>query len=119
MSNHRVSPLLPLLAQFCLSASFGATAPTALPADEIGRAVYVGDDLLRDYQPRPTLVTRVSPKPTPRFPVIDIHCHWLLQQDPQLLLKAMDELGVRKAVNLSGGYGPALDHMLARYHKID
>ncbi len=36
--------------------------------------------------------------------------------EPAALLKAMDDLGVERAVNLSGGFGPQLDRMLARYH---
>src|SRR4051812_25012915 len=94
----------------------------ARPADDepkvtgTGRAVYVDGELLKDYDPKPALVTKVTATPKPKFPAIDIHCHWTLQQDPALLLKAMDEVGVTSAINLSGGYGANLEHMLKRFH---
>lgn len=82
-------------------------------------AVYVDDDLMMDYKPEPALVTKKSTITKPKFPVIDIHCHWSLKQDPQRLLKAMDQLGEDKAVNLSGGFGPELDKMLAACRGAD
>ena len=87
------------------------TAPTS----ETGMAVYVGDELLKNYAPEPALVTKKTPIEKPKFPAIDIHCHWLFQQDPHKLLGAMDDLGVAKAVNLSGGYGRELHEMLVRF----
>lgn len=81
-----------------------------------GRAVYAGDELLKDYQPRPSLVAAQTKVDKPRFPAIDVHCHWSEPVSPDLLLRAMDDLGVEKSVNLSGGWGAALDRMLARYH---
>ena len=50
-----------------------------------------------------------------RFPAVDVHCHWGLEQDPAALLAAMDARNVRRAVNLSGGSGEKLDAMLARF----
>lgn len=85
-------------------------------APDIGRAVYVGDDLLRGYDPRPGLVTKQTHVATPAFPAIDIHCHWGLDVEPAFLLQKMDELGVERAINLSGGNGEKLEQMLARYH---
>jgi len=98
-----------------------ATAPVRAADDEpkvtgTGRAVYVDGELLKDYDPKPALVTKVTGTPRPKFPATDIHCHWTLQQDPKLLLAAMDETGVRAAINLSGGTGSSLDHMLKRFH---
>ena len=87
-----------------------ATGPTA------GVAVYVGEELLRDYRPDSGLVTKVSRTDRPKFPVTDIHCHWTLAQDPARMLRAMDDLGLRRAVNLSGGWGEGLDQMLAKFH---
>jgi predicted TIM-barrel fold metal-dependent hydrolase len=109
----------PLAASLIVLGFLAAMAPAA--DDEVkvtgtGRAVYTDAELLKDYAPKPALVTRVTPTPKPRFPAIDIHCHWTLQQDPKLLLKAMDDTGVRAAVNLSGGYGSNLEHMLKRFH---
>ncbi|WP_428940339.1 amidohydrolase family protein [Fontivita pretiosa] len=88
-------------------------AQTSQPA--AGRAVYVGEELLKDYDPLPALVTRQTPIDKPRFPVIDIHCHWSIDRDPQALLTAMDRLGIRAAVNLSGGHGDELKEMLAKF----
>lgn len=106
-----------------LSALTGcAIKPEPKPkADEVqidgtGRAVYTKDELLKNYDPQPQLVTKQTTLATPKFPVIDIHCHWTLQQDPKLLLKAMDDTGVTRAINLSGGSGSNLDHMLKRFH---
>src|SRR5947207_2794835 len=98
-----------------------ASGLPALAADDepkvtgTGRAVYVDSELLKDYDPKPALITKVSSTPKPKFPAIDIHCHWTLQQDPKLLLAAMDDAGVKSAVNLSGGYGSNLEHMLKRF----
>lgn len=92
--------------------------PTTEKPDEvpIGRAVYVGDELMTDYRPRPALVTPVHLIEKPKFPVVDVHCHWSLQQTPEQLIAAMDALGVTRAANLSGGWGDTLDQQLARFH---
>ena len=83
-----------------------------------GRAVYVGDDLLKNYNPTPTLITRETHVDKPKFPAVDIHCHWLFAQHADVLLKSMDDTGVRTAVNLSGGFGHDLDRMLAQFHRV-
>lgn len=83
--------------------------------DEIGVAVYVGDREVRGYRPEPSLVTKTTSVPQARFPAVDIHCHWTIDRDPDALLAAMDERNVRRAINLSGGHGPALDAMLERF----
>lgn len=85
--------------------------------DEAGTAVYAGKELLKDYRPTPTLVTKRTLVQRPKFPAIDIHCHWSLMQDPQFLLTSMDKLGVKAAINLSGGYGKELDAMLEKFSK--
>ncbi len=82
----------------------------------IGRAVYVGHEMVLDYDPRPTLVTEESHVPRARFRAIDAHCHWSLEQEPAALLAAMDARNVRAAVNLSGGWGRGLERMLKRFH---
>lgn len=99
------------------------TAQPSRPANDndddrprAGRAVYVGHEMLLDYDPTPTLVTKETHLDRPKFPAIDIHCHWSLDQDPSAMLAAMDELGIRAAVNLSGGFGEKLDAMLAKFH---
>ncbi|HEV7300329.1 MAG TPA: amidohydrolase family protein [Tepidisphaeraceae bacterium] len=95
-----------------------ATQPTAAAALRAGIAVYVGDELLSDYRPDAGLVTKTTRVDRPKFPVTDIHCHWTLKQDPARMLRAMDDLGLRRAVNLSGGWGDGLDQMLAKFHAV-
>lgn len=97
--------------------AIGQTAPATQPA--AGRAVYVGDELLRDYEPRPALVTKQTIIRKPKFPVIDIHCHWTIDRDPRRMLQAMDELGISRAVNLSGGFGQPLQQMLEKFSAVD
>lgn len=109
---HRLALLIMVLAATASHAF--SQEPTTEPA--IGRAVYVGEELLKDYDPEPTLKTAATTIDKPKFPVIDIHCHWTMQQSPHQLLKAMDELGVERSVNLSGGFGAELDAMLERFH---
>ena len=93
-------------------------APATKPGDVAGQAVYVNGEMLRDYTPQAELVTKATPVQKPKFPVIDVHCHWSLDQDPAKLLAAMDKLGERRAVNLSGGWGETLDKMLAKFHAV-
>lgn len=81
-------------------------------AQPIGQAVYVGDDMIKAYDPTPALVTDATEVTRSRFPSIDIHCHWSLREDPAALLRVMDERNVQRAINLSGGWGSHLDQML-------
>lgn len=90
----------------------GGSAPDEPPA---GMAVYVGDELLRDYRPESTLVAPQHLKERAKFPTVDIHCHWSIDQDPRQMLAAMDALNVTHAVNLSGGHGAALWAMLDKF----
>ncbi len=82
----------------------------------MGQAIFVGDIVLKPYDPVPALVTPVTRVDRAKFPATDIHAHWPASLEPAALLKAMDDLGVERAVNLSGGFGAQLDRMLARYH---
>jgi len=112
---------LPALSLVLLGAAIMAIGarPTAAqdgPTTQAGVAVYVGDELLKDYRPTPSLVTKVTAVERPKFPAVDVHCHWFMQQDPQFLLAQMDKLGVKRAVNLSGGHGAQLDAMLKKFH---
>jgi predicted TIM-barrel fold metal-dependent hydrolase len=77
---------------------------------------------LRDWEPRPMLVTKVTAVETPAFPVVDVHNHLgggkaLLT--PQRVKKYLDEMnaaGVRTVVNLDGGWGDRLRETL---HALD
>ena len=89
--------------------------PPATRRSEIGNAVYVGQDILYDYDPTPALVTEVHEVARSKYSVIDVHCHWPIQVAQDDLLAAMDERNVAYAVNLSGGYGDELGKMLAVY----
>jgi len=82
----------------------------------MGPAVFVGETVLKPYDPTPALVTKVTRVDRPKFPATDIHAHWPASVEPAALLAAMDDLGVERSVNLSGGFGPQLDQMLSRYH---
>lgn len=74
--------------------------------------------MLKPYNPVPSLVTKQTKIDKPKFPVIDIHCHWSMEQDPEELLRAMDELGVRTSVNLSGGTGEDFDALMRKFNKV-
>jgi predicted TIM-barrel fold metal-dependent hydrolase len=84
----------------------------------MGSAIFVGDTVLKPYDPTPALKTRETRVQRAKYPATDIHAHWPATLEPAALLKAMDELGVERAVNLSGGFGPQLDRMLAKYHDV-
>jgi len=82
----------------------------------MGQAVFVDDTIIRPYDPTPALVTRETRVDRPKYPATDIHAHWSIDLEPAVLLEAMDDLGVERAVNLSGGFGAGLDAMLDRFH---
>jgi len=85
-------------------------------ASDIGIALYVGDVMIRGYDPKPMLVVPETIVERARFPVIDVHCHWWIGRrtpTPESMLAAMDEMNITAAVNLSGGWGDALGAMLA------
>lgn len=94
-----------------------STGPSTMPApdDAVGTAVYAGGELLMDYDPEPAAKLGVTTIDRAKFPAIDVHCHWGLGQDPEVLLKAMDERNLAYAVNLSGGYGDGLDATLEQF----
>ncbi|MFT3787172.1 MAG: amidohydrolase family protein [Tepidisphaeraceae bacterium] len=91
------------------------TAPSATDEPAVGKAVYVGNELIRDYEPVSTLVTPITHVDKPRYPAVDFHCHWTAAQEPAFLLRKMDDLGIAYAVNLSGGSGSPLQAMLDRF----
>jgi len=93
----------------------GRPADTQEEPVDIGTAVYVGENMVRGYDPRSELVLPETDVPRSRFPSIDMHCHWTTDVDPNGLLEAMDDRNVRVAINLSGG-PPANLEMLCREH---
>jgi hypothetical protein len=90
--------LITAAATLIVTSTRAATTAPATTAPSAGMAVYVGDELMRDYSPKPTLVTKQTLIDKPRFPVIDIHCHWSLQQDPRALFGIqLSKDGLRRA----------------------
>ena len=90
-------------------------SPAPVADDDVGAAVYAGDEVVRDYRPTPALVTKTTRIEAAKFPAIDAHCHWSVEQEPEALLKAMDERNVAYAVNLSGGFGGQIDAVLDKF----
>jgi predicted TIM-barrel fold metal-dependent hydrolase len=87
--------------------------PAARAADDIRELK------LRDWEPRPMLVTKATTVDKPRFPVIDIHNHlgggsqFLTPDRVRRYLTEMDEAGVRTVINLDGGWGDRLKETIA------
>lgn len=105
------------LAVMCLGGvALGLAQTPREPEPEMGHAVYVGDTILRPYDPTPALVTKETRLDHPKYPATDIHAHWPADLEPASLLAAMKDLGVDRAVNLSGGYG---EHPSARVRFAD
>ncbi len=74
---------------------------------------------LEDFQPRSMLVTKETPVPRARFPVIDVHTHisgFVGRASPEMvaqILRWMDELNIRTMLNLTGGAGDTLRRNIA------
>ncbi len=84
---------------------------------------------LKDYEPKSLLHVKETFVAKARFPVIDIHTHLaftntsgaepksMARAKPEEILAGMDRKNVRTMVNLTGGYGAALDECLNTWHK--
>ena len=70
---------------------------------------------LSDYRPRSMLVVPEHEVRRPRFPVIDYHNH-LDAQDPQSVLRIMDECGIELIVNITMRVGRKALEMIRKYH---
>ncbi len=83
---------------------------------------------LKDFKPRSHLHVKETPVMTPKFPVIDTHTHITFVgrgggtrsrvsylASKQELVEVMDRKGVEIMVNLTGGYGSALDEILHHF----
>lgn len=79
----------------------------------------VRDLKLKDWEPKSMMVTKVSVREKPLFPVVDMHNHLgggkatLTAERVKRYLTEMDEAGVRTVVNLDGGWGDRLTETLA------
>ncbi len=61
------------------------------------------DDIkLKDFKPKPMLVTESHVPSRARYPVVDAHNHLFGDVDPAEMIEVMDETGVRVFVNLTG-----------------
>jgi predicted TIM-barrel fold metal-dependent hydrolase len=84
---------------------------------------------LPQFEPRSMLHVKETKVPRSRFPVIDIHTHlsWSTPLGKELgarqaakpdeLLPVMDRRNIRMLVDLTGGYGDALDDVIAYWQK--
>lgn len=88
------------------------------------------DLLLKDFKPRPALVTKESTPERASFPVVDVHNHlgywdpyifqdggapgWTVK-DVAATIALMDELNIRCIIDLDGGWGDQLRKNLERY----
>jgi predicted TIM-barrel fold metal-dependent hydrolase len=95
------------------------TVMLAFPARFLAAQDDIRELKLRDWEPRPMLVTRSTVVETPRFPVIDIHNHlgggreFLTPERVERYLNEMNEAGVRTVVNLDGGWDERLKETIA------
>jgi predicted TIM-barrel fold metal-dependent hydrolase len=71
---------------------------------------------LSDFHPKAMLVTPASDVRRPKFPAIDYHNH-LDAQEPEAVLRIMDECGIERVVNITMQVGDAAIAMLEKYKK--
>jgi predicted TIM-barrel fold metal-dependent hydrolase len=71
---------------------------------------------LSDYQPRSMLLVPEHRLLRPKFPVIDYHNH-LDAQDPDNVLRIMDECGIELIVNITMRVGREALNMIRKYHE--
>lgn len=102
------------IASFCFLALAAAAAPTfAQPATDIRELK------LKEWAPKPALVTKTTAVDKPMFPAVDVHNHlgsgkqFLTPERVGRYLTEMNEAGVRTVVNLDGGWGEKLKETLA------
>lgn len=110
----------------CLTLSLLFTIPFTASAQTGGKPdanTEVQKDIrhleLRDWEPKPMIVTKVTKVERPAFPVVDVHNHLgggaatLTPARVKSYLDAMDAAGVQTVVNLDGGWGARLKETLA------
>ncbi|MEJ6602686.1 MAG: amidohydrolase family protein [Opitutaceae bacterium] len=72
-----------------------------------------------EYEPESTLVVPENPVTSARFPFVDVHNHQsggsrMTNQSVDAVVAEMDKLNMAVMVNLSGGSGDRLKHILAK-----
>ena len=120
----------------------GAASEMSSQAVETSQSPAGGCPLaLKDYKPKAALHVPQTSVPRSRFPAIDCHVHLstLVQRPmpssdvplkegpegplasmstkPEEVLALMDRRNIRMMVNVTGGYGPALDEVIRYWHK--
>ncbi|MCC6858279.1 MAG: amidohydrolase family protein [Bryobacterales bacterium] len=105
----------------------GSVAAMAVPPR--AGASQAGAVPLPEYEPRSMLRVKETRVERSRFPVIDIHTHlsWSsplgkevaprMTARPEEILAVMDRKNIRTMVNLTGGYGKALEEVIAYWQK--
>lgn len=114
-----VESLLPaaVFAILMLGACRPAPAPTPKTTVKYGVEVQPGPMdaiLLKDYAPKASLVVPQSQIPRPRYPVIDVHAHAIMNQireaaDVAAWVRTMDEVGIETSVVFTDVTGAAFD----------
>jgi len=76
---------------------------------------------IEEYEPRSTLVVPGRPVARAKFPVIDVHSHHRTPDAAYLdrLLGEMDQINLRVIINLSGGFGAALERNVQVFKQRD
>src|SRR5580704_18278227 len=77
---------------------------------------------IEEYEPRSTLVVPQHPVQRAKYPFIDVHNHQakcVSKECVDKLVAEMDKLNLRVMVNLSGGYGDNLQHLLTAQKERD
>ena len=109
---------------FAQMLGLSAVVPAELPSVLQETAGPTNPLRLQDYRPRSMLRTAVTEIDQPRFSVIDFHSHLSSIDRTASPLKSsnnatreevvelMDRLGLQRMVNLTGGYGTALEETL-------
>lgn len=100
------------LVLLCLLTCTGAMAQSG---DEL--VEQAGSVLLKDWQPRSSLVLPRSEIHTARFPVIDTHSH-PYARTPEVVaewVRTMDDVGVEKTIILTGAVGQRFDDLVELY----
>jgi hypothetical protein len=72
---------------------------------------------LPEFEPRSMLAVPETKPSRARFPLIDIHTHLRNNATTAEILAVMDRKNIRIMVNLTGGFGPALEESIRYWHK--
>ena len=78
--------------------------------------------LLKDYAPRPSVVTAETTVPRAKYPVIDVHTHSSNARTPADVaawVRTMDEVGIEMSVVLTSATGEAFDRLVDLYLKTN